>query len=140
MILPFWSFIWSHVKILTLCQSLSRKLSYYVKLKEVWYNKNLTMKSLQIFLSCSLKENMYKSGLKTRGHIKNITKIEQKRPLLFTFLVWFFMAFLAQKLMYTVNIWFNFMFRSVFEQDHLLTLFISGVYAKRWPKCVPISI
>ena len=43
------------------------------------------MKSLQIFLSCSLKENMYKSGLKTRGHIKNITKIEQKRPLLFTF-------------------------------------------------------
>ena len=28
---------------------------------------------------------MYKSGLKTRGHIKNITKIEQKRPLLFTF-------------------------------------------------------
>ena len=27
-----------------------------------------------------------------------------------------------------------------FEQDHLLNLFILGVYAKRWPKCAHISI
>ena len=27
-----------------------------------------------------------------------------------------------------------------FEQDHLLNLFISGVYAKRWPKCARISM
>ena len=79
--------------------------------------------------------------LSSRGQkIKNITKIEQKRLLLFTFLVSFFMAFLAQKLIYTINIWFNFVFGSFFEQDHLLNLFISGVYAKRWPKCARISI
>ena len=36
--------------------------------------------------------------------IKNITKIEQKRLFLFTFLVSLFMAFLAQKLIYTINI------------------------------------
>ena len=32
------------------------------------------------------------------------------------------------------------MFGSVSEQDHLLNLFSSRVYAKRWSKCVPISI
>ena len=79
--------------------------------------------------------------LSSRGQkIKNITKIEQKRLFLFTFLVSFFMAFLAQKLIYTINIWFNFVFGSFFEQDHLLNLFISGVYAKRWPNCTRISI
>ena len=47
--------------------------------------------------------------LSSRGQkIKNITKIEQKRLFLFTFLVPFFMALLAQKLIYTINIWFNF--------------------------------
>ena len=35
------------------------------------------------------------------------------------------MAFLAQKLIYTINLWFNFVFGSFFEQDHLLNLFIS---------------
>ena len=72
--------------------------------------------------------------------IKNITKIERKRLLLFTFLVSFFMAFLVQKLIYTINIWFNFVFGSFFEQDHLLNLFISGIYAKSRPKCARISI
>ena len=77
--------------------------------------------------------------LSSRGQkIKNITKIEQKRLLLFTFLVSFFMAFLAQKLIYTINIWFNFVFGSFFEQDHLLNLFILRFYAKRWPKCARI--
>ena len=79
--------------------------------------------------------------LSSRGQkIKNITKIEQKRLFLFTFLVSFFMAFLAQKLIYTINIWFNFVFGLFFEQDHLLNLFVSGVNAKRWPKCAHISI
>ena len=54
---------------------------------------------------------------------------------LFIFLVSFFIAFLAQKLIYTINIWFNFVLGSFFEQDHLLNLFILGVYAKRLPKC-----
>ena len=40
------------------------------------------------------------SGLK----IKNITKIEQMRLFLFTFLVSFFIGFLIQKLIYTINI------------------------------------
>ena len=39
-----------------------------------------------------------------------------------------------------LNIWFKFVFGSLFEQDHLLNLLISGVYAKRWPKCARISI
>ena len=50
---------------------------------------------------------------------------------MFTFLVSFFMAFLAQKLIYTINIWFDFVFGSFFEKDHLINLFISGVSAKR---------
>ena len=59
--------------------------------------------------------------LSSRGQkIKNITKIEQKRLFLFAFLVSFFMAFLEQKLIYTINIRFNFVFGSFFEQDHLL--------------------
>ena len=79
--------------------------------------------------------------LSSRGQkIKNITKIEQKRLFLFTFFVSFFMAFLMQKLIYTINMWLNLVFGSFFEQDHLLNLFISGVYAKRWNKCVRISI
>ena len=35
--------------------------------------------------------------------IKNITKIEQKRLFFFTFSVSFVMAFLTQKLIYTIN-------------------------------------
>ena len=62
---------------------------------------------------------------------KNITKIEQKILFLFTFLVSFFMVFLTRKLIHTVNVRFNFVFGSFLEQDHLLNLFISGVYAKR---------
>ena len=70
--------------------------------------------------------------LSSRGQkIKNITKIEQKRLFLFIFLFPFFMAFLAQKLIYTINIWFNFVFSSFFEQDHLFNLFVLRVYAKR---------
>ena len=41
----------------------------------------------------------------SRGEkIKNITKTEKKRLFLFTFSVSFFMAFLAQKLIFTINI------------------------------------
>ena len=35
------------------------------------------------------------------------------------------------KLIYTINILFNFVFDSFFEQDHLLNFFILGVYGKR---------
>ena len=41
---------------------------------------------------------------------------------------------------YAINIWFSFVLGSLFEQDHLLNLFIEGVYAERWPKCTCISI
>ena len=50
---------------------------------------------------------------------------------MFTFLFSFFMAFLSQKLIYTINIWSNFVFGSFFEQDYLLNLVILGVYAKK---------
>ena len=49
------------------------------------------------------------------------------------------MAFLSQKLIYTINIWFNFVPGSCFRKDHLLNLIILGVYAKGWPKCARIS-
>ena len=34
---------------------------------------------------------------------------------------------------------FTFVFGWFLEHDHLLNLFILGVYAKRWPKCARIS-
>ena len=81
--------------------------------------------------------------LSYRGEkIKNITKIGHTRLFLFTFSVsffFFFLAFLTQKLIYAINIWFNFVSGAFFEQDHLLNLIILGVYAKRWPKSVRIS-
>ena len=61
-------------------------------------------------------------------------------PSFFVYILGFiFMAFLVQKLICTVNIWFNFLLGS-FSQFNLLNLFISEVYAKRWPKCSCISI
>ena len=76
----------------------------------------------------------------SRGQtIKNITKIEKKRLFLFPLLVSLFMEFLMQKLVYTINIWFNFVFGSFFEQDHLLNLIVLGVYVKSWPKHARIS-
>ena len=68
---------------------------------------------------------MWKSGLKTEGHhaifwvlevkkMKNITKIEHMSMFLFTLLVSFFIAFLAQKLIYAINKWFNFVPGSFF--------------------------
>ena len=69
----------------------------------------------------------------SRGQkIKNTTKVERARLFLFiTFLFSFFMAFLAQKLIYTINIRFDFVFSLLFEQDHLLNLIVLGVYVKR---------
>ena len=61
------------------------------------------------------------------------------RLFLFTFLVSFLRAFLAQKLISTINILFNFVFGSFFEQDHLLNLTILGIYAKSRLKCARIS-
>ena len=58
---------------------------------------------------------------------------------LFTLLDFLFTASLAQKLIYAINIWFNFVFASFFEQDCLLNLIILGVYAKRWPKYAGVS-
>ena len=49
----------------------------------------------------------------SRGQkIKNITKIEQKRLLLFTFLVSFFIAFPTQRLIYTIIMSFCLVFGS----------------------------
>ena len=67
--------------------------------------------------------------MSSRGQkIKNSAKIEHTRLFLFTLLVSFFMAFLAQKLIYTTNIWCNSVSGSFFGQDHLLIFFLSGNY------------
>ena len=77
-------------------------------------------------INCGIKVRHKNRGspcyfLSSRGQkTKNITKIELKRLVLFTFLVSFFMAFLMQK------------------QDHLLNLIIL-VFAKSRPKCARIS-
>ena len=49
------------------------------------------------------------------------------------------MAFLAQKLMYTINTYLTLRLAHFFEQDHLLNLSIFGIYAKRLPKYARIS-
>ena len=46
-----------------------------------------------------------------------------------------FQVLLVQKLIYALNIWFNFMPGSFFKQDHLLNVLILRFYAKRWPRC-----
>ena len=71
---------------------------------------------------------VFSGGQKT----KNITKVEQKRLFLFTFLIWFFMVLHSKYI-------FNFVFGSFFEQDHLLNFFNLGVYAETWPKYAGIS-
>ena len=112
--------------------------------------RNITTFLVSSFHECHLFENnfyfLFLSPfisvyfLSFRGQkIKNITKNEQKRLLLFPFLVSFIMAFLAQKLIHAINIWINFVFGSFFEHDHLFNLIILEVYAKRWPKCARIS-
>ena len=85
------------------------KLKIKETFREVWYNENASMKFLWIFLSRSFIRKYVKIMFKNSGSpcyflsskgqkIKNITKIGQKRLFLFTFLVSFFLAFLAQKM------------------------------------------
>ena len=40
------------------------------------------------------------------------------------------MIFLTERLIYTINIWFNFVFGSFFEQDYLSNLIILGFMQK----------
>ena len=98
--------------------------------------RNITTFLVSSFHECHLFENNFYFLILSpfisvyflsfrRQKIKNITKNEQKRLLLFPFLVSFIMAFLAQKLIHAINIWINFVF--------------VYVYAKRWPKCARIS-
>ena len=77
--------------------------------------------------------------LSSKGQkMKNFRKIEQKILLLFTFLVSFFMAFLTQRLIYTRNIWFNFLFGFLFEQDH--SVFFWSLFEKMTWMCTYFKI
>ena len=68
--------------------------------------------------------------------IKNITKIEQKRLFLLTFLVSFFIGVSRSKTELHNKYMINFVSDSFFEQDHLLNLItLIRVSGKRWPKC-----
>ena len=70
--------------------------------------------------------------LSSRGQkIKGITTIKHTILFLLTFLVSILTAFLAQKLIYTINIRFDFVSGSFLEHDNHLNLIILGVYAKR---------
>ena len=64
----------------------------------------------------------------------NISKILQKlnKTDCFCLHSWFHFlwSFFAQKLTDTINIWFNFVVCSIFEQDHLLNFIILGDYAR----------
>ena len=110
----------------------------YIYIKEVWCNKNLSMKlNLFKFFWVFHYREIWKIRFQNwrrpcyfpssrSQKIKNISKTEHTRPFLFTFLVSFFMAFLSQKLICTINIWFNFVPGLFFEQDHLSNLIILG--------------
>ena len=63
--------------------------------------------------------------------------MKQKRMFLLIILVLFLMAYLAQKLIYTINT-LDFVFGPLFVQDHLLNLIILGAFGKRQPKCARI--
>ena len=77
--------------------------------------RNITTFLVSSFHECHLFENNFYFLILSpfisvyflsfrRQKIKNITKNEQKRLLLFPFLVSFIMAFLAQKLIHAINI------------------------------------
>ena len=76
-----------------------------------------------------------KSGLKTGDHhnkkiYKNITKIERKRLLLLTFLVSFFMAFLAQKLIYTINVYLTLCLADFFNKIIIKLIYFRSLCEK----------
>ena len=126
-------------------QKQDRHKRYVIMYTMVWYNKIL---SIKFYLSFSelfilrkyVKIRFKNSGspwyfLSSRGQkIRNITNIEPKRLFLLTFLLSFSMGFQLQKMIYTINVWFNFVFALFLEQGNLLNLIIFGVHAKRWPK------
>ena len=110
----------------------------YLSIDQVWWFNLINLSELFII------RKYVKIRFKNRGspwyflssrdqQIKKITKNKQKWLFLYTFLASFFMAFLSQKLIYTINTWFNFVLGSFFKQNHLLNLIILGDYAKRWP-------
>ena len=103
---------------------------FFAFFKEVWYNKlvdEISSSFPELFIIGKYVKMRFKNRgspsyfLSSRGQkIKNITKMKQERLSLFTILVSFFITFLAQKLIYTINIWLKFVFGSFFEQDNLL--------------------
>ena len=98
----------------------------------------MSIKFLWIFPSWPLQENNVKTRFQNRGSawyflssrdqkIKNWTKIEQKRLILFAFLALFFMAFLAQtdlrnKYMIHVCAWLIFWTRPSFKLNYFRSL------------------
>ena len=92
------------------------------------YNKNLPIALVANYMkTCKIR---FKSRgfpcycLSFRGQkTKSITKFEQKRLFFFIFLVSFFMVFLLQIQVYTINIWFNFVFGSFLNKIVLLSYF-----------------
>ena len=103
--------------------------SYSIKQKELYLRKYDTIKlddeiSLnfpELFIIGRCIKIRFKNRaspcyfLSSRGQkINNITKMEHTRLFLFTLLVSFLMASLAQRLIYTINIWFNFVPGSFF--------------------------
>ena len=67
---------------------------------------------------------------KDQKYYKNWTKV--------TFFV-YILALIFYGVIYTINIWFNFVFGSFSKHDHLFIFTILGISAKRWTKCGRIS-
>ena len=87
---------------------------------------------------------MQKSGWKTGDHhTKKLNKILNKnwtKEVAFVYILRFiFHGVSCAKTDLHNKYIFDFAFDWFFEQDHLLNLFILGVYAKRLPKCARIS-
>ena len=119
-------------------------ITHLGRLKEIWYNKNLWWNLFKfswiVHYRKICKNQVQKQGapcyfLSSRGQkIKNITKLS-KRDFSVCILGCIFYGISRPKTeLHTKYIWFNFVFGSVFAQDHLLNLIILGVYAIRLPK------
>ena len=122
----YWSFSWSYLRTYDTIKAWRWnffKFSWVVHYRKICKIMSKNRESPCYFLS-SAGQKIYKNWTKDT---------------IFVYILDFiFMVFFAQKLIYTISIWFNVVFGSFFQQDHLLNLITSGIYVKRWTTCARI--
>ena len=120
---------------------------FLFQIKKVWYNKKLVDEISLNFPELLIIGKHVKIMSKNRGSPCSVPEVKRSKILqkldkrdCFCLHSWFhFLWLFSRKNWFTQQIFSSFKFGWFFEQDHLLNLFILGVYAKRWPKCARIS-